>query len=39
MEQLSVITMPVLPDGEFFIITAEGDYVITAESDYVIAKE
>ena len=39
MEQISLIGMPKLADGEYFIVTLEGDYVTTAEGDYVIAKE
>ena len=39
MEQISMIGLPELEDGEYFVMTLEGDYVITLEGDYVIAKE
>ena len=39
MEQIAEIGVPELADGEYFIVTLEGDYVTTAEGDYVIAKE
>lgn len=30
---------PELEDGEFFIVTAEGDYVVALDGTYIIAKE